>query len=395
MLQKDYKIFVDALSIVSMRMSGIGHNTSGLIKALGKLPEVREHAQIYLIVPLWKKKFIQRHRFSPNVKIKVLPLPARFIALLLRLHLMPPVDLLLGKGTYIFPNYRNWPLLGSKSYTYIHDTVFMRYPQFVQPKNLTYLKKYVPLWIKRADKIITLSEFSKTELIRYLQVPKAKIIVVSPGVDSSVFYQKDEEEIEKMKQKYNLYPRPYILYLGNIEPRKNLIRLVRAFNMLPMDIKSSYDLLLVGGDGWLSEEINNEIKKARANGSSIVKPKEYIVDSDLPALLSGASLLAHPALYEGFGISPLQAMACGTPVLIANNSSLPEVVGNAGVLVNAEDENDISNKIQAILTNSKLSKIMISEGLNQAQKFKWETSAKKLLHAIQEESIGRPALHGK
>lgn len=381
-MPKPKRLFIDALSIVPRHMSGVGHNALELIKTLDNLAEADHSVQIYLVVPLWKKRSLSRYNFSGRLKVKVFPLPARFIELLLRLDIMPPVDLILGKGSYIFPNYRNWPLRRSRSYTYILDTVFMRYPQFVQPRNLTYLKKYIPIWIARADRIITISEFSKNELTRYFNIPGSKITVLPCGVNRDTFYPRSKKEIERIKSRYDIGRQDYLLYLGNIEPRKNLARLVQAFNSLPDSIKTTHTLVMAGGDGWLNEDIYKEINKARQDGSTIVLPKEYIADEDLPALLSGASILVHPALYEGFGISPLQAMACGVPVITANSSSLPEVVGKAAILVDPTDTEKITLAIQEVLQDKKLRENLSKSGLQQALKFSWEKSAAKLIDTI-------------
>jgi glycosyltransferase involved in cell wall biosynthesis len=379
---KKHEIFIDALSIVPNHLSGVGHNTLELIKAINQTAKDQESPQINLVVPLWKRQALVKYKFDTRIRIKTVPLPARGMELLLRLNLLPPVDLFLGKGTYIFPNYRNWPLLKSNSYTYIHDTVFMRYPEFVQPRNLFYLQKYILRWIKRADKIITLSEFSKAELIKYFQIPESKITIIFCGVDTNVFYKRPKDEIEKIKLKYDIEALNYVLYLGNIEPRKNLARLVKAFDALPLDIKKTYALVIVGGDGWLNEEIYAVLDKARDNGSVILKPKKYVADEDLPALISGASLLAHPAIYEGFGLSPLQAMACGVPVITSNTSAIPEVVGKAAILVDPLNVTSISNAIQRVLRDEHLRENLSKAGIHQAHKFSWERSASKLLSTV-------------
>lgn len=384
MASRKHTIFIDSLSIVPDRMSGVGHNTLELIKALDSLIDEDSDKELCLVVPLWKRKSLIRHNFSSRVQIKTIPLPARVMDMLVRMRVMPPLDVLLGRGDYLFPNYRNWPLRNSKSYTYIHDAVFMSHPEFVQPKNLKYLTKYIPLFIERTDTILTLSEFSKSEIKKYFKVPDSKISIVYCGIDTSVFYKRDDSEIKKIKQKYDITSDPYVLYLGNIEPRKNLTRLIKAFDMLEEPIKQKYSLLIVGGDGWLNESVDRDIATAQQKGTKILKPTAYIVDEDLPALISGAVLLAHPALYEGFGISPLQAMACEVPVITSNSTSLPEVVADAALQVDPLDTEAIADSISMLLKDKRLEEKLGQMGRDRAYEFSWTESAKKIVNVMDE-----------
>jgi len=364
------------------KMSGVGHNALEIIWALERIEEARDW-DICLVVTLGKKAALKRHKFSERIKIKVIPLPARVMEVLLRVRLLPPVDLLLGRGVYVFPNYKNWPLIASPSYLYVHDVVFMRYPHYVQPKNLRYLKKYVPAWIKRATKIITISDFSKHEIEHYFNVSPSNIAVIPCGVDRSVFYKKPQAEISRVKKKYGITAKHYLLYVGNIEPRKNLQRIVVAYSGLPKELKDSHALVLAGGGGWLNEGIHEAVGQAKKAGSRIIMPNAYVQDKDLPALFSGATALVHPALYEGFGLSPLQAMACSVPVIVAKNSSIPEVVGNAGLYVNPDDVADITDKMAKVMTDARLRARLVQKGLARSALFGWTQSAKKLLQLLE------------
>ena len=296
------------------------------------------------------------------------------------MHILPPIDIFLGKGLYIFPNYRKWPVVRSKSYLYVHDLTFVRYPEYVQPKNLQYLQKYLIRWARTATRIITISEFSKQEIEDYFKIPEEQITVVPCGVDTSVFYQRSKLEIDNIKKRYGITTQKYIFYIGNLEPRKNLVNLVKAFSGLPQKIKNEYALVIVGGGGWLNEGIYKAIETAKSNGTTIIQPTVYVADADVPALFSGATALVHPAYYEGFGLSILQAMACKTPVLVAKNSSIPELVGNAGLYLNPNSEEDIAKKIMTIISNKDLSDRLVVSGLQRAKIFDWDTSARKLLN---------------
>ena len=376
------QIFIDVLCLLSKNKSGVAHNTLELIRSMEKIA-VSKNYQINLVVPLLKRKIISDYNFLPSTTVKTIILPSRIIKFLDKFNLMPPIDLFLGKGAYIFPNYSNLPLAKSKAYTFILDIGFFRYPEFVQPRNRKYITSNIRKWIKRSYKVIAISKFMKNEIVTYLDIPKDKVDIVYCGVDSEVYYRRNSKEISTIKKRYRIKEQKYLLYLGNIEPRKNLERLVLAFDLLPSTIKKEYSLLLVGGDGWLNEGILGQIKLARKNGSKIIRPNKYVVDDDLPALISGATALVHPAIYEGFGISTLQGIACRTPVITSKNSSLAEVVGEGAFLVNPLDVNEIKESIEKVISGGPKVENLIRVGLNQSKKFSWHKSAENLISIIE------------
>ena len=374
------KIFIEASALSEERISGIGHMTLELIKALEKHPDNKRKFEIVLVVAFDKKKQLDRWGFE-RVRYKTIPLPMRPFNMIWKFDLLPPMDLWLGKGVYVFPNYKNWRLLFSRSLTYVCDIGYILYPQFVSPKNLRFMQRNMPKWIKRANRVLAISKNAQTEIIESLRVERTKTLLVPCGVDMQVFYERSKAEIERFKETYGI-TKDYILYLGNIEPRKNTVRLVDAYKLLPSGLRGQYSLVIVGGSGWLNEPINEAIKQAQSEGYDIVRPGKYIPEEELPVLQSGATILVHPALYEGFGISLLQAMACGTPVVAADNSSLPEVVGDAGLLVDAENEQDISDKMKTLLENKQLRKRLADKGIERARQYSWDKSAATLLNEI-------------
>ena len=379
-MSKQVKLYIDASPLAETKITGIPHFTAELVTALDQHPDNGKRFKIILVIAFDKRKKLNRWNYK-NVRIKSLPLPMRIINLLWKYDVLPPMDNLLGRGIYLFPNYKNWRLSHSKSLTYIHDLGYIRYPEFVQPKNLEFLKNNTKKWISRSDLILTGAEHARSEIIELLNVPAQKVVTINHGVDHSEYYQRSKDEIKSAKQLYSINGK-YLLYIGSLEPRKNLTRLISAYRALPQTLRSQYGLCLIGGGGWLNDQIIKDIIAAKDAGENIIQPSTYVEDKDLPALMSGASILVHPAVYEGFGLSPLQAMSCGTPVLVGNNSSLPEVVGDAGILVDANNVEDISAKIEEVLSNDKLRSIMVAKGLTQASKFKWEISAQKLLDNV-------------
>jgi glycosyltransferase involved in cell wall biosynthesis len=220
--------------------------------------------------------------------------------------------------------------------------------------------------------------------MEYYKVPEDKISIISPAVDQKVFYPRESAEITKVKQNYGV-KKPYILSLCTLEPRKNLVGVLDAYEKLPEKTKRSYILVLAGGKGWLDDELEKRIGELSAK-YEVIKTG-YVPDEDLPALYSGASVFVFPSFYEGFGMPPLEAMACGTPVITSDNTSLPEVVGNAGIMIKADDTERLAGEMERVLTNNKLAQNLREKGLEQAKKFSWEKSAKELLDVIEE--VGR------
>ncbi len=370
---KKTRVYVDAMALAERQISGIGHLTIETVRALS----LNEHLDVILVLPLGKRHLVARHKIQ-NTSIVTLPIPARALSLLLRWGLLPPVDIFIGAGVYLFPNYRNWPLARSRSLTYFHDASFLLYPNTVSPKNLAYLLKYAPVWLNRADTVLTLSKSSKSDIVKLLQLDSNKVEIVSCGVDHEVFYARDDVEIQRIKHRYGLICDKYFLYVGNFEPRKNLLNLLSAYQSLPVSIQKEHALVLIGGGGWLNEDVFKLITELQSKGLAILQANSYVKDDDLPALFSGATALVHPALYEGFGLSPLQAMACGTPVVVADNSSLPEVVGDAGIYVDAMLPVSIANGMSRACTDKSLRTICIARGLVMAQKFSWKLSADQI-----------------
>jgi glycosyltransferase involved in cell wall biosynthesis len=381
-MTKKTKIFIEASAMIEPRISGIGHATIELTRALSQHPDNGVSFEIILVVSYDRQHFLERWDFK-NVSRKIVPLPLRGLNLLWKYNLLPPMDLYIGKGTYIFPNYKNWRLLRSRSLTYVHDISFVLFPESVSPKNQKFLQRNMPKWLKRTTVIAADSESAHREIVEYYKVPEEKVVVLHHGVNVDVYKPAGFDAINDAKHRHGITGN-YLFYLGNFEPRKNLIALIEAYKKLPKALINRYSLVMVGGSGWLNEPILQAIRQAQQAGYPIVKPDHFVEDADLPALHSGATLLVHPALYEGFGLSLVQAMACGTPVLAGNNSSMIEVVGDAGRLVDASNVDDISRSMQQILEDEKLRRQMSERGLLQARKFLWTSTAAKLVDKIQE-----------
>jgi glycosyltransferase involved in cell wall biosynthesis len=263
----------------------------------------------------------------------------------------------------------------------VYDMSFLVYPKEARLKTRLLLKINLKLSCKRADRIITISEFSKREIIRYLNISPDKIDVVPCGVNTKKFQPiKNRNIIEDSKKKYSI-KNEYVLYLGTLEPRKNLIRLIKAYNKLKID-KNIPNLILAGRKGWLYEEIFECIHRLRLEGSVLYIG--YVADEDTVPLICGATAFLFPSLYEGFGMPPLEAMACGTPVLTSNVSSLPEVVGDAALLVDPLNVDDIYKKMRMLIFDTNLRKKLIRKGMERISTFSWDNAAIRLMEIYQQ-----------
>lgn len=277
----------------------------------------------------------------------------------------------------------NIPILrrkGMKTVVTIHDLAWKFFPETFTRKDLWKINFLTSLAVRNADKIITVSQSSKKDILKfYPGVKEENIKVISHGFDAGVYgRERDLEKEREAKEKYGISG-DYIIYIGAIQPRKNLETLIEAFEKLKeknKDIK----LLLVGEHAWLSKGLFAKINSS-PHQKDIICPGKVGFD-DAGHLMRGASVFVFPSLYEGFGIPVLEAMASRVPVICSHNSSLPEVGGDAAVYFSDNDANDMADKIQKILTDENLRQVHIAKGLEQIKKFSWEKCARETLEYL-------------
>ncbi len=321
------RLFVDAAPLVDNHLSGVGHATYHVVEELSRDNGFTGNHVIVLLVPIGTKARLSRWDFNAAVVPRAIPLPGRVLNWLLKNNLLPWLDLLLGGGVYLFPNFRNWPLLYSRSLTYIHDVAFVRHPETVEPRNLAHLSRNVARWINRATTIVTVSNASKREIAEEFGVDPSKITVARNGVDRTRYRRSDARSIETTKRSLGIAGE-YIIFVGNIEPRKNLLRLIEAYTSLPRSLTDTYQLVVVGSGGWLNEGIVDAISRARDEGYRITRPEGYVEDEAIVDLYSGARCAVLPSLHEGFGMPVLEALACGTRVVASNLAAIREAGGD-------------------------------------------------------------------
>jgi len=253
----------------------------------------------------------------------------------------------------------------------VHDLSFVRVPEAASPALKAYLDAVVPRSVRRADHVLADSQATKDDLIALYNTPAEKITVLLSGVDARF----KRTETPAIRAKYQIPERPYILSVGTVQPRKNYIRLITALAALRA---SGHDvgLVIVGGKGWLEDPIYEAIRSTGM--TNYVHMTGFADDADLPALYSQALITALPSLYEGFGIPVLESMACGTPVLTSNVSSLPEVAGDAAIMVAPNDQDAITGTLEQMITDAALRADLSRRGLERAQMFTWAAAARQL-----------------
>lgn len=267
----------------------------------------------------------------------------------------------------------------------IMDLSYIYYPEMFNKHDLYQLVHWTKYSVKNAKKILTISESTKKDIIKHYGKDAEDIIVTYPGYDRDKFkISNDKLQINKVKSKYNINDN-YILYVGTLQPRKNIVRLIEAFAAIVKDEKimsknAELQLVIGGKKGWLYDQIFESSKKLGVNERIVFT--DFIDDDDLPALYNGALMYVLPSLYEGFGIPVVEAMACGCPVVVSHVSSLPEIVGDAGLLVDPTDTEDIAYAIKRLLLEDKLKKDLVEKGFKQIQKFSWDICGEKTLEVL-------------
>jgi glycosyltransferase involved in cell wall biosynthesis len=260
----------------------------------------------------------------------------------------------------------------------VHDIAYVRFPKLLNKSRQIYKKYILNMSIKRANVIVADSYSTKRDIINYFRIKEEKIKVVYPGVERRF---RPISNVKEYRLKNNL-PSKIILNVGTLEPRKNIITLIKAFKKLRERGLRDYKLVIAGDKGWLYKQIFDEIKSSDLQKEVLFLG--IIGDEDLPMLYNCADMFVYPSLYEGFGFPPLEAMACGIPVITSNTSSLPEVIGDAGIMVNPTDVNSLCERMYNLLKDKELWHYMSNKGLERSKLFSWKETAKKILEIYDE-----------
>ena len=363
------RIGIDA-RLTYYRRGGIAEYIEALIRELPALDQANEY------VVLHSRKDSRDLAVGPRQRRAICWTPAhhRFERLTLAIEIWPLRLDLLHSPDFI-------PPLGGwyRSVVTIHDLTFLHYPDFLTPDSRRYYNGQIRAAVARADHILTDSEATRQDVIGLLHAPPEKVTTVLLAV-SQHFRPAPKEAVDQLIARYKL-PRGYILFVGTFEPRKNLPGLLKAFSLLRSHLPDAPPLVLAGRRGWLYEEVYAQINALGL--SEHVTWLEDVPYNDLPALYSAAGALCLPSFYEGFGLTPLEAMACGTPVVVSDRASLPEVVGDAGLLIDPDDPHCIADALQRVIVDTALAADLRQRGLVRAAIFNWRETARRTLAVYQ------------
>lgn len=379
------KIVVDATAIAP-QPSGVGLYLVNLIDYLWQFQQ-SENFQLGIVYQPSFKNWLRRNFVFPESLAKysesyLLPFPVRVTNFLLN-YFPQAFPLWLEKYTY-YPdiihgtNFTVFPYRKSLKVITLYDLTFLRYPQYVDRVVANYAPK-VKQCLQWTDLVITISESTKQDAINYLQISPEKIHVTPLASRYHPNYLSLEQQ-EKLRQSYVYdFSCPYILFVSTIEPRKNITALITAFNYLKHKYKIDHNLVLIGKKGWRYEPIFQAI--AESPYQKNIYHLNYLSDDLVALFYTLAELFVYPSHYEGFGLPVLEAMNLGTPVIAANSSSLPEVVGDAGLLINPDEPIELAEAMLQVLSDNQLRNDLIFKGKKRAAMFSWKKTAQETLIA--------------
>lgn len=369
------KIAIDiTASAWTGKRSGVGHYISALTNNLADIDSNNE----YLLYAYFSRDFEQRRKslFIPqkeNFRLKVRRIPIQvfnFLAVNVPLNLLSERVDVIHSPFYVPPHPRK-----IRTILTIHDLTSILFPQF-HTKYVRRLGVEIRRSCRRIDKVIAVSENTKGDVVNLFGIPEEKVVVTHEAADEIFKPLKDAAKIASIKAKYKI-PNEFVLFVGTLEPRKNIIALIKAFSL--MKDKIEHKLVVVGKKGWLYTEIFEQVAKLGVEDRVVFTG--YVPDEDLVWIYNACDVFVYPSVYEGFGLPVIEAMACGAPVITSNTSSLPEVAGNAAILVNPQNIDEISTNIMKVLEDDNLKKQLSQKGIEQAKKFSWKKTAEKTLAA--------------
>lgn len=355
-----------AIDCRMLSWGGVGRYTQGLIQGLSQIPT---HHKFILICHSKEEVHLEKPNNFEIIETKLPVFSLRHLKAFSRLVNNSKVDVF-HSSHFIYP----WFYIG-KGVATIHDLIPMKYPKtisFINRIKFILMTKYT---LKKASNLITVSNNTKKDIVGIFNYDDSRISVIYEAVDD-YFYPQPKDIVQKVLSKYRV-DKDYFLYVGACKPHKNIIGLVNAYSLLPIEIKEKYSLVLVGKKDRRYLEVDNFIRTNRL--TDFVIQLENVSDNELPSIYSGAEIFIFPSYYEGFGLPPLESMACGTPVISSNTSSLPEVLGNNAIFINPDKPDEISSKILGLLSNANLKSELSTKGINHVKTFSWKETAEETL----------------
>lgn len=378
------RIAVDARPAAFPYRTGVGHYTWQLLRLLPSL----DRDSTYLAWYLNARGLLggPRRTFAdiavPNLRERWTPIPARWFRPLEQRFELPRVEWLVRFDVFFAPNFIPPPTRAKRLVMTVHDVAFRLFPETAPHSTRRWLER-LERALRRAARIIVVSEQTKRDLLEQYRVAEDRIAVIPNGVDVEAFQDVRDSDVNAARERFGIHG-PYLLFLGGIEPRKNLPAVVRGFARLSGDVRP---MLVIAGwrtewnpEGW--NQLQQVLDELPSSVRSRVNVTGYVPEDRKAALLAGAEALVYPSLYEGFGLQVLEAMAAGTPVLTSNVSALPEVAGDAALLVDPKDVDAIADGMEKLLRDDELRKDLRERGRARAEQFRWEETARRTVEVL-------------
>ena len=347
---------------------GIGTYIRNLLHQLARIDQATE----YVLLCRERDKDVAA-KVGPNFRAVVESAPAYSLSEQIRV----PIALRRERiDLFHAPHYVLPPLVHCRSIVTIHDCIHVMFPQYL-PGRLAYAYARATLWTatRRADRILTVSEASKSDILRCFNVPAAKVVVTYNAIDPPFLIEPAHEEFARARERYQLVD-PFVLYVGNIKPHKNLERLIDAFDRVRQHGFENLTLVIIGDQISRYQGLRRAVHRHKLHKH--VRFLGFVSPGTLAVLYRLASVFVFPSLYEGFGLPPLEAMASGTPVVTSNVSSLPEVLGDAAILVDPYDPESIADGMRQALEDADLRATLIGRGLAKVREYSWEESVRRV-----------------
>ncbi|MCX8077066.1 MAG: glycosyltransferase family 4 protein [Geminocystis sp.] len=377
------RILVDC-TCVRPPLSGVGYYTHTLIKALRDLVKSRFpewHLALYRQPSL--REWLTGKPPSPSFpqqggQMFYLPLPVNVSSLLgkhaafFAENLGDYFDVVHGTDHYVYPFRR-----GKKLIT-IHDLAFVRYPEYCHYIVRISYENRIKKCLEWTDLVLTFSQITKKEIVDYFQIPEEKVVVTSEASRYDSNYL-DSVNVAEVKRKYHhLFAQPYILFVGTMEPRKNIINLVKAFNLIKKEFAINHNLVLIGKKGWQYREILAEIENSPYRNN--IKHLGYLTEEEVAVFYANAEVFVYPSLYEGFGLPILEAMTLGAPVVTSRISALPEVAGEAALYIPPHDWQAMAYTVYRVIQDRDLREKLKQLGKLRGSLYSWQRVAEETLH---------------
>ncbi|EKE10870.1 MAG: hypothetical protein ACD_15C00190G0005 [uncultured bacterium] len=383
------RIGIDVRCFADGRRTGVEEYALGFLDNIFQMDTRNEYVLFFNSFKKRKVDFSWTDKY-PNVTIKKFNYPNKILNLFFWYLNWPKIDRMVGGADIFFMPNINFYSVSEKTKLIltVHDLSYERYAKtFSWKRRIWHFFVNPQKMCKKADAIISISHSTAQDIMDLFGIGKGKIRIIYNGIsDKFKLLDRNNPDLIKAKERYNL-PYKFILYLGTIEPRKNIVSVVRAYNKLQKNaIKEGNEemqkikLVIAGSEGWLGESIFDEIRKSKYAKNIIVA--KFIKEEDKECVLNLASLFVYPSFFEGFGFPPLEAMACGTPTITSNNSSLPEVVGNGAIMIDPDKPDEIFCAMREVIKNNDFRNDLVSRGALQAKKFTWKKSAGEFLKMI-------------